>query len=85
MDRELLERLEKMEDRQHKNIESIAEMTEIFQQMKNIPRMSDVLRRITRLEERHQSTARLVYIGIGGILSFQILSVFYMLNRMAGG
>ena len=71
-ERSELERLMRLETQQEGNMQAIVQLT-------------GVVERLTRVEERQQGLARIVYGAIGTLVAIQVGGVLYVLQRFAEG
>ena len=71
-ERSELERLMRLETQQEGNMQAIIQLT-------------GVVERLTRVEERQQGLARIVYGAIGTLVAIQVGGVLYVLQRFAEG
>ena len=67
-----LERLMRLETQQEQQGSAISDLTGIVE-------------RLTRVEERQQSLARIVYGAIGALVTIQVAGVLFVLERFTGG
>ena len=67
-----LERIMRLETQQKQNTQDIS-------------LLAAVVERLTRVEERQQALARIVYGAIGVLVSVEVGGVLYVLQRMTGG
>ena len=70
-ERSELERLTRLETQQEHDMQAIVQLT-------------GVVERLTRVEERQQALARVVYGAIGALVTIQVGGVLYLLQRLAG-
>ena len=52
--------------------------------LQSIADLTHVVERLTRVEERQQSLARIVYGAIGVLVAVEVGGVMYVLQQMAG-
>ena len=71
-ERSEIERLMRLETQQEQTMEAIRQLT-------------GVVERLTRVEERQQGLARIVYGAIGTLVTIEVGGVLYVLQRLAGG
>ena len=59
--------------------------TQQEQQGAAISYLTGIVERLTRVEERQQSLARIVYGAIGALVTINVAGVLFVLQRFAGG
>ena len=67
-----LERLMRLETQQEQNMQAIVQLTSVAE-------------RLTRVEERQQGLARVVYGAIGTLVAIEVGGVLYVLQRLTEG